>query len=603
MSTLGIAGTVSAVLFAPLGLYFLRHPWLFSGHASDVSLAAVAARDFDGSLGRALWAQITAVAGMFFVAGDPSTFHGLPGLPVYDPITALWAVIGLAILVKTVVPRRADPAKPRPWLELSPDAAALLLLWALVGLLPTLLSDRPPNFSRAIGALPVLMTLPAIGLCRFATRWGIPVIARRLPEAAMAWAGVWAIYQTFVVFPALPQLADSYDQDKVEIVAALAALPTDADRFLAPVWAEQATVDYLLNYTRPLLGGRDGSGGEVLDLADSDDWTPEQWQAWADGGEDGQSVVGVVVEAGDTDGRVGEPALRGLDWRRSLVLPGDGRDVLLAWPADEAERDDVMPAFDRLVGGLAPWNEIRVSVAQGDSLVLPSDDVSRICGDDLQGGELRMVDGEAVRGPISGLPGLQRRMGLELACLPDARGRMRLLVLGVSGTMAGDMAPPRDALLEPEIFVAARFGGAIDLVGYTVGDAPRAGDAVPITLVWRTVEPLDRDWTTFVHLVAADGTTWGQQDGEPGGGTYPTTRWRTGDIVIDRFTPVVDADASDADADAEGRADQLRGLRPVIGWYDRTTGERMRVGEQDALPLRELWSSVPLPSGGDDETP
>jgi hypothetical protein len=595
LRALGLAGAVSALLFAPLGLYFWRHPWLFVSHASDVSLAAVAERDFGGSLLRAAWAQLTAVAGMFFVAGDPSTIHGLPDLPVYDPLSALAALVGAGVLLG-LLRRGRRPAR---------EVAGLLLLWGAVGLLPTLLSDRPPNFSRAIAALPVLVALPALGL-RVATRWprwgrggaqgngnesgdehgygNGP--ARYLPAITLAFAGAWALYQMFIVFPRLPHLAESYDQDKVTMITALDALPTDAERFLAPVWAEQATIDYLVNYRRPLL-----PRGEVWDLNESDSWTDEEWQAWAEAGDDGATVSGAVVEEGDTDGRVGEPSLRALDWRRTLVLPGDGRDVLLAWPAAAAAQEGVLSGLDRTLGGLAPWPEIADKVAAGDTLLLPSDDVARVCGRDGRGGgELRSIDGVVQAGPISALPGLQSSKGSELACLHEADDtgelQARLLVVGIEARMAGDMAPPRDAPLEPETFVAARFGGAIELVGYTVG-RPVPGEALPVTLVWRVIEPLAEDLTTFVHLQSPDGRALGQEDREPGFASYPTSRWRSGELIIDRFEPRLDPAAAEEEA-----------VRPVVGWYARESGERLRVAEADALPLRTL------PVGGEkrDET-
>ena len=570
LQALGVTGLVSFLLFLPLGIHFLSHPWLFTSHASDVSLAAVAERDFGGSLGRAAWAQVVAVAGMFFVAGDPSTIHGLPGLPAYDPLTALFAGLGLALILAAILfGHPTDHGR-----------SMLMLLWLAVGLLPTLFSDRPPNFSRAIAMLPALAALPAMGLRVVAVGAFNERMDRALPAVAYAFAAGWALFHVFHAFPRLPELAESYDQDKVAVVEALAELPTDAERFLAPVWAEQATIDYLVTYARPLL-----PEGEVWDLNESESWSEEDWAAWADAGDDGAWVSGAGYEEGDTDGRVGEPALRGLDWRDTIVFPAE-RDVLLGWPAAEAERDDVLPSLDRLLGGLAPWPEIADKVAAGDTVLLPSDDVDRICGEDGRGGgEMRAVESilgsEIIHLPISGQPtGLVSRRGSELTCLltPDAQGepRARLLVVGLQRRMLGNLAPPRDAPLEPETFVAARFGGALELVGYTVG-APTPGEALPLTLLWRVIEPPLHDLTTFVHLEAPDGRSLGQVDREPGGGSHPTTRWRSGDIVIERFEPLLDAAAAGEDA-----------IRPVVGWYDRATGERLRVGEKDALPLRTL---------------
>jgi hypothetical protein len=54
-----------------------------------------------------------------------------------------------------------------------------------------------------------------------------------------------------------------------------------------------------------------------------------------------------------------------------------------------------------------------------------------------------------------------------------------------------------------------------------------------VTLAWQPQINLERDYTAFVHLLREDGTLIGQMDRQPEG--YPTTDWRQGEVVIDRF--------------------------------------------------------------------
>jgi serine/threonine-protein kinase len=62
----------------------------------------------------------------------------------------------------------------------------------------------------------------------------------------------------------------------------------------------------------------------------------------------------------------------------------------------------------------------------------------------------------------------------------------------------------------------------------------RPEDSVPVTLYWRALQPLDRAYTVFVHLIPQGQTTpVAQDDSEPGNGTNPTTTWEPGEIVID----------------------------------------------------------------------
>ncbi len=101
--TLAVAGVTALILSLPLLAWFARNPEWFTAHPADVSLTALAEAQFGGSLPAALAHNAGAVLGMFFLAGDPSTFHNLPNLPVFDPLSALLFVIGLGVLLAALV--------------------------------------------------------------------------------------------------------------------------------------------------------------------------------------------------------------------------------------------------------------------------------------------------------------------------------------------------------------------------------------------------------------------------------------------------------------------------------------------------------------------
>jgi len=474
---LAAAGLTAAVLFLPLGWWFLWHPGWFTAHPGDVSLVALAERDFDGSVIRALAGNAAAVLGMFFfMPGDPSTFHNLTfksgpdaptvGLPLFDPLSALLALLGIGIALAALAGRDADRR----------DRAVLAATWAGVMLMPTLLSDRPPNYSRAIAALPVIVLLPALGLrwgvAALDVRWsrgrpgdgggaapGLSAVARSaITAGALAVAGAWTAWHYFVVFAhRTPHVYDSYDVKLQDAYRALVGQARDADVFLHPLWAEHATVAYL-------------------------------------------NAAGPV---------------RALDATETLVLPEGARDVVVAFPAKEAQREGWAEGFASLFGGAAARRDVA-----------------------------------------------------------DAQGRPLLVTFRVAGGARGDLEPPTDAPLEPRIWTAARFGGRIDLLGYTVG-AARPGAALPITLVWRCLEPVGEDLTTFVHLVGPGGEALGQSDREPGRASYRTSAWQAGDVVIDHFAPEL----------AEG----ARGPVTVeVGWYNARTSARLTVGDGTALKLRPV---------------
>ncbi len=87
------------------------------------------------------------------------------------------------------------------------------------------------------------------------------------------------------------------------------------------------------------------------------------------------------------------------------------------------------------------------------------------------------------------------------------------------------------------------FGEQLRLVSFEVQPAEvKGGSELTAVLYWETLTPLDRDYTTFVHLVNAAGAVVGQSDHRPGGVYYPTSLWRPGDRLRDAHRFVTAAD-------------------------------------------------------------
>lgn len=106
---------------------------------------------------------------------------------------------------------------------------------------------------------------------------------------------------------------------------------------------------------------------------------------------------------------------------------------------------------------------------------------------------------------------------------------------------------PRPRLLtEPAAIghpVGALFGGAALLAGIAVDDrAARPGGQVLVTLTWQCKEPLDQEYTVFVHLLDSQNQIGGRQhDGPPNAGADPTTSWAPGQWIIDRHSVPIPA--------------------------------------------------------------
>ena len=133
----------------------------------------------------------------------------------------------------------------------------------------------------------------------------------------------------------------------------------------------------------------------------------------------------------------------------------------------------------------------------------------------------------------------------------------------------------------------ANFEGKLALLGYDVEEAAvRPGEIVRLTLYWRALEPLEKDYSVFVHLLDENDLIVGQVDTYPGLGNFPFTQWPLGKVVADVY-PVPISPTAYAPSKA----------RWEVGVYDHATGERLRVLEptpRDNVRFGEV-SVLPLP--------
>jgi len=149
--------------------------------------------------------------------------------------------------------------------------------------------------------------------------------------------------------------------------------------------------------------------------------------------------------------------------------------------------------------------------------------------------------------------------------------------------------PDTEPAIRPQAPLAANFQGQIQLLGSDLS-APeiRAGETLTLTLYWRpgTASPL-RDYTVFAHLLGpvnpASGTpVWAGHDGPPLGNSYPTSRWRQGEVIVDRHELVLPAEIPAGNYPIEvGLYDpQAGGTRlNVLDAAEQPQGDKVIIGE------------------------
>jgi 4-amino-4-deoxy-L-arabinose transferase-like glycosyltransferase len=129
-----------------------------------------------------------------------------------------------------------------------------------------------------------------------------------------------------------------------------------------------------------------------------------------------------------------------------------------------------------------------------------------------------------------------------------------------------------------------RLGPAVRWRGYDLlqADAARSataawqpGGVLLLTLYWQADAAVERDWTTFIHVLGEGDRKVAQVDRLPLAEYYRPSAWQPGLLLADQYEIVLPADLQ------PGR------YRLIFGWY--SAAERLRWADgRDAQPLTEI---------------
>ncbi len=133
-----------------------------------------------------------------------------------------------------------------------------------------------------------------------------------------------------------------------------------------------------------------------------------------------------------------------------------------------------------------------------------------------------------------------------------------------------------------EIPFARRFGPSLELLGYTLApSAGRPAESVTFILWWRTTAPLPANYSSFVHVVGAEGQIVSQEDNVHVA-DFPTTRWRVGAYARD--VHVIQLPATLAPGT----------YRVDVGIYDRATGRQLPIDGATGTASGDTLALAPL---------
>ncbi len=172
---------LGGLLSAPLFLYLRAHPEMQTRlDMLDGPLQAITRGDWRPALSNVAGALLAFV---WPGRGDAFLAYNIPGRPVFEAVSAVLFVVGLAVCL---------------WRWRRP-AYLFLLLWFAAGIIPSLLTGPTANTTRNLAALPAVFLLPAVGFEAIVGRVGGRHPLRSARRAAPALlASLWLAFAAFV---------------------------------------------------------------------------------------------------------------------------------------------------------------------------------------------------------------------------------------------------------------------------------------------------------------------------------------------------------------------------------------------------------------------
>ena len=141
-----LMGLTAVFIFTPLAAYFLTNWAQFTARAGIVTANTLGADNVPLALWRNAWHTVAAISLPGY--SDPIARHNLPGRPIFDLFMSLAFWLGAGVMA---------------WRWKRPSSI-IFISWAGVMLLPVILTDGAPTYTRIFGALPAFAAIAATGL-------------------------------------------------------------------------------------------------------------------------------------------------------------------------------------------------------------------------------------------------------------------------------------------------------------------------------------------------------------------------------------------------------------------------------------------------------
>ncbi len=558
LSQIAVFAVPAAIVFAPLGFYFLTHPQAFSVRVSQLSLFNPELNQ--GDVLGAFWRAARLAFGMISLRGEPLWRFNIPGKPVFSWPLSVLLLIGLALSLVRLVRRRN---------KLERTFHFLLLIWLPVMLLPSILAVKEvPSALRSVGLIPLLFLLPAqglwiavkskiqnlkfkilllllvLGICGVATfrdyfvHWAkaAPVYyendgdlvdaAKYLNQLDIADKEIF-VSSIHYRHPTLAFLARSYDEIKWLVGGETVVFPTETDKKTLYIFPHSARPDETLleEFFPPdaLVEETLGPDGEPAFTAYL--FQPEQLPEISP--QNSMSVnLGDTLEFLGYD--ISHVSRFTFYWRVLCAAPRDDYSVFVHLLDQWGFRWGEEGFFDY---PSAQWNPGDIIVNRKEIDVEPG----------APPGEYEVLVGVYSASLDSRLPRL------------DAKGQVVGTTISLGPVMVSKpQEPPAVESLAVQNPRQEDLGSKVTFLGYDRdGDTARSGESVYLALYWQAQRDLDEDYNVVIGLRGGKGDVWPLWADRPVHGTYPTTNWTADEVIKDRYGLTIGQDVPAGDYELE----------------------------------------------------
>ncbi|HLB50236.1 MAG TPA: hypothetical protein VJL59_24710 [Anaerolineales bacterium] len=228
-----VAVGVASLIYSPLALFFIQNPHWFLNRYSQVTQATLQTQAPLSSLGQ----NALKVAGGLFFQGDPDWKYNLPVRPALDLVQAVFFLLGAGLCV---------------WKWRKPESLTLLV-WLVVGLFPSVLTESAPQFGRTVMVTPAIALLIAQGM-KTVWQWARGRWVSKLAVGlALAFSAALTTRDYFFAWGQNHNLFIAFDVGLQWTAQQLRAAPPGSVLFETPVYRTYPTFEYTLGaeaYTR-----------------------------------------------------------------------------------------------------------------------------------------------------------------------------------------------------------------------------------------------------------------------------------------------------------------------------------------------------------------